>query len=127
MKQESKEIINWIKKQISISRGSIGNLSLEYWDKDKEKAIKFLDSLEEIESHLCNGGYIQDRNGTPCCNGDKVKIHFHHNEPLFGKPGEGIEGTLCWNNEAKSFIVDPQNGYWVFWRNGEGAFWFEKL
>ena len=76
MKQETKDLIIWIKKQI--------NLTKEYcidpchkdgypeYEADYEKAFAFLDSLPEIESKLCRGGYIQDKNGTPCCDGDKI-------------------------------------------------------
>lgn len=80
MKQETKELIDWIKKQINLSGTIVTNLSQPNWQKDKEKAIKFLDSLSEIEKKLCFGGYIQDRNGTPCCNGDRIL----HNGNLTG-------------------------------------------
>ena len=115
MKQETKELIDWIKKQISIVRCNIGNLSLEYWDKDKEKAIEFLDSLQEIESHLCLGGYIQDKNGTPCCHGDKIK--FQYDEGFYN-------GTLTFNFTFKCFTIVNENGVF-FWINN-AIKWFEK-
>lgn len=102
MKQETKELIDWIKKQISITRCNIGNLSLKYWDKDKEKAIDFLDSLQEIESHLCLGGYIQDKNGTPCCHGDKVIYD------------ENYEGFLRWDKNKVRFYVASIYGDYTF-------------
>ena len=116
MKQETKEIIDWIKKQISIARCNIGNLSLEYWDKDKQKGIEFLDSLQEIESHLCVGGYIQDSWGIPCCHGDKVR--FQYDEGFYN-------GTLTFNFTLKCFTIVNENGVF-FWINN-AIKWFEKV
>lgn len=79
MKKETKALIEWIKAQIRIA-AKLDDSYLITTDaisthKSLEKdAEKFLDSLPEIESHLCNGGYIQDRNGTPCCHGDEVMV-----------------------------------------------------
>lgn len=72
MKKETKELIDWIKKQISISGTVVTDISQPNWQEDKKKAFNFLSSLPEIENKLCFGGYIQDYNGTPCCHGDKV-------------------------------------------------------
>ena len=72
MKQETKELIDWMKKQISIAGTVVTDISQPNWQKDQKKAIEFLNSLPEIESKLCCGGYIQDKNGTPCCDGDKI-------------------------------------------------------
>ena len=83
MKQETKYLIAWIKGVIAncpyiAMPDSIRADS----DEKKEDAIKFLDSFPEIESHLCRGGYIQDKNGTPCCDGDKV-LYNGKNAVLF--------------------------------------------
>ena len=72
MKQETKELIGWIKRHVTVAVNEDAELH--------NKAFKFLDSLKDIELHLCNGGYIQDRNGTPCCNGDRIL----HNGNLTG-------------------------------------------
>ena len=77
MKQKTKEIVKWIKDRVFDVEQ---NCQFKIDDNDKyisimskcDEAIKFLDSLPDIESHLCKGGYIQDRNGTPCCNNDEV-------------------------------------------------------
>ena len=135
MKQETKEIIDWIKKQISIARCNIGNLSLEYWDKDKEKAIEFLDSLQEIESHLCCGGYIQDKNGTPCCHGDKIKFKFSEtdfDEHWKDKYAHIEYGELKFDVNDKKFVIlfgEDKNGFdWIDWNGAfEGCEWFEKV
>ena len=72
MKQETKELIDWIKKQINLCGECLVAQPNEYWKEDYEKAMKFLDSLPEIELHLCRGGYIQDKNGKPCCEGNQI-------------------------------------------------------
>jgi hypothetical protein len=80
MKQETKEIIDWIKKQINLAKENCIDIAWngkhEYYNADYEKAMEFLDSLPQIESRLCQGGYIQDCNGTPCCNGDEVVFTY---------------------------------------------------
>lgn len=76
MKEETKKLIQWIniilndfKKILKESAGSV-----EAYDKERREAIAFLDSLPEVEKKLCFGGYIQDKNGTPCCHGDKIRV-----------------------------------------------------
>jgi len=100
MKEESKELIDWIKKQISLAGTIVTDVSQLCWQQDRDKAIKFLDSLPEIESHLCNGGYIQDKNGTPCCHGDNVKC------VLSEYPREDwFYGKLMWNAANGAFEI----------------------
>ena len=96
MKQETKELIDWIKKQISLTGTIVTDVSQPYWQQDRDKAIKFLDSLPEIESHLCRGGYIQDKNGKPCCEGDQII-----NPSLLD--GTKELGTLYWSVSDCSF------------------------
>lgn len=75
MKEETKELVNWIKCQILTNQDisyKITKAATDKYQKTKESALKFLDSLPEIESHLCRGGYIQDKNGVPCCDGDQI-------------------------------------------------------
>lgn len=88
MKKETKELVDWIKKQISLAGTIVTDVSQPCWQQDRDKAIKFLDSLPEIESHLCRGGYIQDKNGTPCREGDKIKVT--------GSDGYEVHGVLTW-------------------------------
>ena len=68
MKKETKELIEWIKIQI-LAQTKGGD---DKFNQNINKACNFLDSLKDIELRLCLGGYIQDRNGTPCCNGDRI-------------------------------------------------------
>ena len=91
MKKETKELIDWIKKQISLAGTIVTDVSQSCWQQDRDKAIKFLDSLPEIESHLCRGGYIQDKNGTPCCEGDKIRVT--RSDGIFE-----VQGVLTWDN-----------------------------
>lgn len=99
MKEETKKLVDWITCQLSISYdGSafITEAAKKKYDETKIKAINFLNSLPEIESHLCRGGYIQDKNGTPCCDDDKVI-----NESILND--EPMIGTLYWSKEDARF------------------------
>jgi len=118
MKQETKELIDWIKKQINLCGECLVAQPEGYWKNDKEKAIQFLDSLPEIESHLCNGGYIQDKNGTPCCHGDHIKC-----VPVTCSQEDWFYGKLTWNAANGSFeIYTNTNTYTVTCMS-----WFEKV
>lgn len=100
MKQETKELIDWIKKQINIAKTNnidpAWNGKHEAYNADYEKAMAFLDSLPEIESRLTRGGYVQDKNGTPCCDGDRVILHL-----LSGNR----EGQLRWDPIQGQFAI----------------------
>ena len=76
MKQETKNLIAWIKTLLKREKASYIYADENAVETDCDRAIEFLDSLPEIEKHLCQGGYIQDKNGTPCCDGDKVEFKF---------------------------------------------------
>lgn len=103
MKKETKELIDWIKKQINISKtdhiDKAWNGEHEAYNADYKKAMRFLDSLPEIESHLTRGGYIQDVNETPCCDGDKVLFSTVIN------PQGLYKGTLEWEPIKHHFII----------------------
>jgi hypothetical protein len=75
MKQETKKLIEWMKIQLGLLRTNTN----EIINNSVDKSITFLDSLPEIESKLCRGGYIQDKNGTPCCDGDKILFCGEYN------------------------------------------------
>ena len=91
MKQETKELIKWIKGHITVASNEDSELH--------HKAFNFLDSLPDIESHLCKGGYIQDRNGTPCCDGDKVTFE------IYGHYMPTMTGILFWSYSDKRFLL----------------------
>lgn len=110
MKKETKELVEFIKDcvfryQTELKRGEvdIGMIDGEKEDKTCDKAITFLDSLPEIESHLCRGGYIQDRNGTPCCDGDVII-----NESILDKQKE--KGILYWSKNDSRFYFKKADG-----------------
>ena len=135
MKQETKELIQWIEKQISLAGTIVTDASQPYWQKDRKKAIDFLNSLPEIESHLCNGGYIQDRNGTPCCHGDKVRFKFvekWYEDNFKERYTPVMDGILNFCRETKKFYIQfgpNRNGYdWLDWScSDDGCEWFEKV
>ena len=101
MKLETKELIDLIKKQINLSGECIVAQPNEHWKEDKTKAMNFLDSLPQIESHLYNGGYIQDKNGTPCCDGDEVV--FTYCADCINVPKK--KGQLKWSIVYKQFVI----------------------
>ena len=127
MKQENKELIKWIKSHISVTVND--DVELHH------KAFDFLNSLPKIESHLCNGGYIQDRNGTPCCHGDKIKFKFSEqdfNEHWKDKYAHIEYGELKFDVNDKKFVIlfgEDKNGFdWIDWNGAfEGCEWFEKV
>lgn len=94
MKKETKELISFIK------HNCVQTINDDDFYKKWKEAMKFLDSLPEIEEKLCFGGYIQDKNGTPCCQGDKVK----YKDIPVDKVGAG---TLRWNVDKSRFEI-----YW---------------
>ena len=89
MKQETKELVRWIKNHISVANNKGAELYLH-------KAFDFLDSLPDIEKKLCFGGYVQDINGTTCCHGDKVKL-------------DNAVYTLYWSKSDYRFYLKEQN------------------
>ena len=139
MKQETKELINWIKKQINLAKECCIDVAWngehEYYNTDYEKAMKFLDSLPQIESRLCKGGYIQDSKGIPCHDGDKVRFEFEdggYEENWKNRYEKIIEGKLQFSTETKSFAIlfgEDKNGWdWIDWNTSNwGCKWFEKI
>ena len=106
MKEETKELVNWIKCQILTNQDisyKITKAATDKYQKTKESALKFLDSLPEIESHLCRGGYIQDSNGTPCCDGDKVMY-------------KNKEYTLQWSRTYSRFFLKADKSVKDVWK-----------
>ncbi len=158
MKKETKELIKWAMSLIADYRAqnmvehsnfrkntpAAQNSEIEI--KNCKDFAKFLNTLPEIESHLCLGGYIQDKNGTPCCHGDKVRFKFIEKwyeenfkvkyTPILKKRifDPIMEGVLKFCQETKKFYIQfgPNlDGYgyaWLDWStDGEGCEWFEKV
>lgn len=114
MKQETKELLDYI---ISVFDGrritgsfTVGKqkADVERYNKKQQKVQAFLRSIPDIEKHLTEGGYIQDRNGTPICHGDKVKICL---PCVFDDVSKEAyqEGILQWNKNTAQFEVMYEN------------------
>ena len=103
MKEESRKILDELIKEHSCRFARPNGLSDEEYermdkiDKHEDKICEFLNSIPQIESHLCLGGYIQDTNGTPCCHGDKI-----------------IYGILEWDKKNARFIIASIYGDYDF-------------
>ena len=116
MKQETKDLLTWIEIALNNYASEKNNMIT----RDKcNKALAFLNSLPEIEAKLCRGGYIQDKNGTPCCDGDKI---------LFCGEYYGVLRFGFMDDNDKKFMVTPH--FW-FDFGGEvptvsGSIYFEK-
>ena len=135
MKQETKELLEWIEKQINLAGTIVTDASQPYWQEDRKKALKFLNSLPEIENKLCFGGYIQDRNGTPCCHGDKVKFKFAekwYEDNFKDRYTLVMDGLLQYCKDTKSFYIQfgpyHEGWDWLDWTtSAAGCEWFEKI
>ena len=109
MKRETKELVAYMldafADRIAITRRLTPEQrkSAEKYNSIRDKIQKFLKSLPAIEEKLCFGGYIQDKNGTPCCHGDKVDII-----------SQSFVGSLQWDSTNRRFNVVDDSGYeWV--------------
>ena len=133
MKQETKKLItglkNWYEKFRSeapltpYTEWAVGD-GKGYADEgasNMDKVIALLDSLESLENPLKHGGFIPDRNGKPCKDGDRVKIFANNEETT---------GTVKWISDCGYFLIcsdgdDSYNWYLDELRDcGHG--WFEK-
>lgn len=100
MKQETKDLLTWIENALNSYASQKNNMIT----RDKcNKALDFLNSLPEIESKLCRGGYIQDANGIPCCDGDLII-----NESILDR--EKQEGVLYWSKNDSRFYCKNADG-----------------
>lgn len=99
MKAETKETIKWIKERLNFN--CVKDTTDE---KMLDKAIKLLDSLPKLEARLGKGGYIPDKNGTPCKDGDAVDVVIK---------GIGhFESFLFWNDRLKHFYFQPTDPHY---------------
>lgn len=105
MKQETKELLDYIIHKFD-GRRVIGdfltekeNVDARRFNEQQDKIQAFLRSIPDIEKHLREGGYIQDRNGTPICHGDKVTFVNNLEEK---SPREGF---LFWNPDRAMFEI----------------------
>ena len=105
MKQETKELLDYIIHKFDF-RETLGNCTskilpaeAQFFNRRQNKIQAFLRSIPDIEKHLKEGGYIQDRNGTPICHGDKVLFCNNLEEK------SPTEGLLLWNPDRAMFEI----------------------
>lgn len=116
MKKETKELIEWIKRHISVTVND--DVELHH------KAFDFLNSLPEIESHLCRGGYIQDKNGTPCCDGDEIVLTGDDKTFKESEVTE-LKGVLQWDRDHFNIVFPTGKKCLVLYLDTFAA--FEKV
>jgi hypothetical protein len=113
MRQETKELLDYIIHKFDFREpagkctSKISPAEAQAFNKRQDKIQAFLRSIPDIEKHLTEGGYIQDRNGTPICHGDKINVY---------DAGEGLSWTykqavLNWNPRLARFEVIYENNY----------------
>ena len=114
MKQETEELIKWLRRHLNLYQVKILRNEVDIGAAEGQleisriiDAVDFLKQLPSIEQKLCFGGYIQDINGTLCCNGDKVRI--------IDKKGKGYYGRLVWSDENKAFRIQDVKERMVFY------------
>ena len=126
MKQETIENIKWLKdlldREAEIEPVCKNDEEfVSNYKKRCEECKQLLDSLEGLENQLKHGGFIPDRNGKPCKDGDRVKIFAND---------EKTTGTVKWISDCGYFLIcsdgeDSYNWYLDELRDcGHG--WFEK-
>ncbi|MBR6154733.1 MAG: hypothetical protein IKQ43_09905 [Treponema sp.] len=137
MKQETKELITGLKNWYEKFRSEAPLTPYTEWavgDGDgyadegasnMDKVITLLDSLEGLENQLKHGGFIPDRNGKPCKDGDKIEICL---DGL--RSGEIVSGQLRWDDKHYLFLCEGDD---ISLSPGEkdeadyiGIQWFEK-
>lgn len=111
MKKETKELIEFIKQAIAFyyfsftvkSEKEFSNLK-----KIKDNSLLFLDSLENIENQLKNGGFIPDMHKTPCKAGDIILIKAldcNYAQMRYKVPEVGEKWKLIWNPKYFRFEI----------------------
>ena len=107
MKEESRKILDELIREHSSRYARPSGLSdkeykqIDAYNTHEDKICEFLKSIPQIESRLCLGGYIQDKNGTPCCDGDEVVFSYCGNDAINVK-----KGVLRWSPYHQFLIVE---------------------
>ena len=106
MKQETIENIKWLKdlldreSEIEPDCKNDEEFVSDY-KKHCEECKQLLDSLEGLENQLKHGGFIPDRNGNPCKDGDKIEICL---DGL--RSGKIVHGQLRWDDKHYQFLCE---------------------
>lgn len=109
MRQETKELLDYIIRKFNFRQSldscpaKVSPAEAQAFNKRQDKIQAFLRSIPEIEKHLTEGGYIQDKNGTPICHGDKVVFRKSIKENF------SREGFLLWNPDKAMFVITYKN------------------
>jgi hypothetical protein len=124
MTEESRKILDELIREHSCRYARPSGLSdeeyerIEKYNRHDDKICEFLKSIPLIESRLCLGGYIQDKNGTPCCDGDMVYF--------LSKSQNEKYGYLKWDKKLARFLIEVVGesdcGYII-----PELKWFEKV
>lgn len=117
MKRETKELLKWLEDLLNRYKIRLmsGREELGWAERNREtdrafEAIDFLRSLPDIEKHLCRGGYIQDSNGTPCCEGDVIEYKDLRIDEI-------VKGTLYWSVNDKRFYSKINDNLYLIGTN----------
>lgn len=117
MKRETKELLKWLEDLLNRYKIRLmsGREELSWAERNREtdrafEAIDFLRSLPDIEKHLCRGGYIQDKNGTPCCEGDVIEYKDLRIDEI-------VKGTLYWSVNDKRFYSKMNDNLYLIGTN----------
>ena len=142
MKQETKELLDYIISKFDKRHTIYDEMpanefrKAEKYNKRQDEAQAFLRSIPDIEKKLQHGGYIFDRNNTPCCQGDKVRFYFEEKGYEENWKRKNLprlaEGFIDFNHESKSFQIlfnkTEQGWDWIDWTCDDyGCEWFEKI
>lgn len=113
MKEESRKILDELIREHSCRYSRPSGLSdkeyesIDTFNEHEDKIENFLKSIPQIESHLCKGGYIQDKNGTPCCDGDEVVFTYYAD--CINVPKK--KGQLRWSPYHRFIIIANNEEY----------------
>lgn len=92
MKKETEELLDKITGFLPCS-GKFSPEDYLIWNEFRNKILRY-------ESDVKHGGFIQDRKGNICRNGDVIKL----NVGVFG-----FEGRLIWDEKESAFKVNIAN------------------
>jgi hypothetical protein len=105
MRQETRELLDYIihkfdyRQPLDKCTSKTSPAEAQVFNERQDKIQAFLRSIPDIEKHLTEGGYIQDKNGTPICHGDKVIFCNNLEEK------SPTEGLLLWNPDRAMFEI----------------------
>lgn len=117
MKQRTKTMLSKVGKELKKIFSKNEN---EVWKEYGAEFISFLEDLPKLEKSLATGGFVPDRNKTPCKDGDRIIIR--------SSKGEKREGHIEWNPRTCTFLFvsELDNYAWYFKELKDSGLSFEK-